>query len=101
MPFASLCCCHPAGRHAGGKLGHRLVVVSALVELFGGSCIVLMVIWTQLELLLPAAGEAAAWWCRHAGSLRRLASGSCYFVLVSRVPSHPASSSFFSPFLLR
>lgn len=32
-----------AGKHAGGKLGHGLVVAFALVELFGGSCIVLMV----------------------------------------------------------
>lgn len=54
------CTCPPPGAHAGGKLGHRLVVTFALIELFGGSCIVLLVVWQQLVLFLPAAGELGA-----------------------------------------
>jgi hypothetical protein len=46
-----------AGAHAAGKVGHRLVIVIALVELFGSTCIVLLVVWQQLVLLLPSNGE--------------------------------------------
>ena len=46
-----------AGAHAAGRVGRALVVAFALVELFGGTCIVLLVVWQQLALLLPADGE--------------------------------------------
>ncbi|GAB4818922.1 hypothetical protein N2152v2_005968 [Parachlorella kessleri] len=49
-------CLDYAGAHAAGRAGHALVVAFALVELFGGTCIVLLVVWQQLALLLPSDG---------------------------------------------
>ncbi|KAL4447326.1 hypothetical protein ABPG77_007359 [Micractinium sp. CCAP 211/92] len=45
---------YPAlGRAAAGRHGLRAVMLFSFLELFGGSCILLMVAWRMAELLLP------------------------------------------------
>ncbi|KAL4443562.1 hypothetical protein ABPG75_011299 [Micractinium tetrahymenae] len=41
------------GRAAAGRHGVRAVMIFSFLELFGGSCILLMVAWRMAELLLP------------------------------------------------
>jgi hypothetical protein len=49
------------GRAAAGLHGLRAVMLFSFLELFGGSCILIMVAWQQVELLLPDGGGCAAW----------------------------------------
>jgi len=56
MP-ASLPKTYPAlGEAAAGAAGLRAVMFFSFLELFGGSCILLMVSWRMAELLLPPGG---------------------------------------------
>jgi vesicular inhibitory amino acid transporter len=44
------------GRAAGGTPGMRILLCFSLLELFGGTVVLLMVCWQMLELLLPSEG---------------------------------------------
>jgi vesicular inhibitory amino acid transporter len=44
------------GRAAGGTPGMRILLCFSLMELFGGTVVLLMVCWQMLELLLPSEG---------------------------------------------
>ena len=46
------------GHAAAGAAGRRAVLCCSFLELFGGSCILLMVAWRMAELLLPPGGGA-------------------------------------------
>lgn len=68
------------GRAAAGQHGVRAVMALSFLELFGGSCILLMVAWRMAELLLPPGG-----WAAYPGARLRIAG--CRDVLRSTAPS--------------
>ena len=48
-----------AGEKVLGKPGRYIVAFFALLEFFGGSCVMMMLLWREVEALLPPTGKVS------------------------------------------